>query len=280
MRCGDLERFLEAYLDGRLSRGRRTVLRRHLALCSACQARVERLRQFERETLSRFRALEEPASVWEGLALDLVGSREQVGEGRLLALPRPSSIPSFARRAPQRAFPPHAAVHSRPIDRGGRTLASRIVGALLVAMAIGSVYQFVLGERGQSGAGWKVTAFHDYRLAAAPDLTTADRHQAGDWLTTTLGQPVPAVPLPAGYRLVGVSRVQGDGSPTGAAIYDRDGRGGGRVMLFVRQAEVQPTATDLPAPAKDFQEVNWDLDGLSYSAVGTVPEDQLRRFAP
>ena len=280
MRCGDLERYLEAYLDGRLSRGRRTVLRRHLALCSACQARVERLRQFERETLSRFRALGEPASVWEGLALDLVGSREQVGEGRLLALPRPTSMPSFGHRAPQRTFPPHEAARKRLIDRGGRTLASRLVGVLLVAMAIGAVYQFVLGERSQAGAGWKATAFHDRRLAAAPELTTADRRQAGDWLATALGQPVPAVPLPTGYRLVGVSRVQADGNPTGAAIYDSDDHAGGRVVLFVRPAEFQPAGTDARAPARDFQEVNWDGDGLSYSAIGAVAEDQLRRFAP
>ena len=66
MRCGDLERYLEAFLDGRLDRGRRIVLRRHLSLCGACQTRVERLRQFERETQRRFRALEEPSSVWEG----------------------------------------------------------------------------------------------------------------------------------------------------------------------------------------------------------------------
>ena len=70
-----------------------------------------------------------------------------------------------------------------------------------------------------------------------------------------------------------------DGGPTGAAIYDRDDRGDGRVMLFVRQAEIQPAATDLRIRTKDFQEVTWDVDGLSYSAVGTVPEDQLRRFA-
>ena len=79
MRCGDLERYLEAFLDGRLNRGRRIVLRRHLALCGTCQTRVERLRQFERETQRRFRALEEPGSVWAGLALDLVGSQELVG---------------------------------------------------------------------------------------------------------------------------------------------------------------------------------------------------------
>ncbi|MFO1048921.1 MAG: hypothetical protein U1E52_13595 [Geminicoccaceae bacterium] len=237
------------------------------------------MRQFERETQSRFRALEEPGSVWEGLALDLVGSRESVGEGRLLALPRPSSMPSFAQRAPQRAFPPHSAVRSRPDDRGRRTFASRLVGVLLVAMAIGAVYQFVRGERDQASAAWKATAFHDRRLAAAPDLTTTDRSRAGEWLATELGQPVPAVPLPTGYRLVGVSRVQADGNPTGAAIYESGERGGGRVVLFVRPAESSPAEVDIRAATKDFQEVTWDVDGLSYSAVGTVPEDQLRRFA-
>jgi len=49
MLCSDLERYLEAFLDGRLGRSRTIILRRHLGLCGPCRARVERLRRFERE---------------------------------------------------------------------------------------------------------------------------------------------------------------------------------------------------------------------------------------
>ena len=83
--------------------------------------------------------------------------------------------------------------------------------------------------------------------------------RAGEWLATELGQPVPAVPLPTGYRLVGVSRVQADGNPTGAAIYESGERGGGRVVLFVRPAESSPAEVDIRAATKDFQGLTGNL---------------------
>ena len=148
MRCGDLERYLEAFLDGRLGRSRRAVLRRHLALCGTCQARVERLRQFERDTQRRFRAPEQPGSVWEGLELDLVGSNGVVVGRRLLAAPacaarRCRATKSFDAARWRGAPPGPRSSTLRPT--GGR-MASRLAGALLVALALGAAYQLARGE--------------------------------------------------------------------------------------------------------------------------------------
>lgn len=282
MRCGDLERYLEAYLDGRLSRGRRTVLRRHLALCSGCQARVERLRQFERETQARFRALEERVSVWEGLALDLVGSQESVGEGRLLALTRPSAPRPFTDRPPSRFDLPLPSVGGvRSGTRAGRATASRVAGVVLIAMALGAVYQLARGERSPVVTGWAAKAYLDQRRAGAPDLATSDARQAGEWLAAEIGRPVPLVQIPSGFHLVGVSRVDLEGSPGGVVIYTSNAPAEpATVMLFVRLSGGSDAAPADIVLEQPLREVTWGTEGLGYALVGPVPEDQLRRFAP
>jgi anti-sigma factor RsiW len=282
MRCGDLERYLEAYLDGRLSRGRRTVLRRHLAVCSGCQARVERRRQFERETQARFRALEEPVSVWEGLALDLVGSQESVAEGRLLALTLPSAPRPFADRPLARLdLPRPLRRNARPGTLPGRAAASRLAGVVLIAMALGAVYQLARGEHDPIGTGWAARAYLDQQRTTAPDLATNDAVRAGEWLAAELGRPVPAVHIPSGFHLIGVSRVELDGSPGGAVIYASDAPAeAATVMLFVRlsdESETTPADVVLEQP---LREVTWGTEGLGYAVVGPIAEDQLRRFAP
>ena len=73
MDCASLERYLEAYLEGRLRRAQWLVLRRHVMTCSHCRARVEQLRQFEVELHGRFRAMARTQRLWTGLELDLVG---------------------------------------------------------------------------------------------------------------------------------------------------------------------------------------------------------------
>ena len=136
MRCGDLERYLEAFLDGRLGRSRSAACCAATCLVRRLPARVERLRQFERDTQRRFRTPEQTSSVWEGLELDLVGSNGAVGGGRLLALHEACCLPG-GEPAPERSGPRRAAgqllVATRPPSRG---TASRLAGVLLVAMAL------------------------------------------------------------------------------------------------------------------------------------------------
>ncbi|MGE3294295.1 MAG: zf-HC2 domain-containing protein [Geminicoccaceae bacterium] len=283
MRCGDLERYLEAYLDGRLSRGRRTVLRRHLVLCSGCQARVERLRQFERETQARFRALEEPVSVWEGLALDLVGSQESVGEGRLLALTRPSVPRPFAARPPTQFELPRLSDRSpRPRMRPSRATASRVAGVVLIAMALGAVYELARGERDPVAvASWAAKAYLDQQRTEAPDLATSDADRADAWLASEFGRSVPPVNAPVGYHLVGVSRAGLEGAPGAAVIYASDSPAeAATVMLFVRLSDGPRAAPADVAVEQPLRELSWGADGLDYAVVGPVAEDQLRGFAP
>lgn len=284
MRCGDLERFLEAFLDGRLGRSRTAVLRRHLALCGVCQVKVERLRQFERDTQDRFRAPEQPGSVWAGLELNLVGSHGAVGGGRLLtALRGLPSVPGNE-AAPERPGPRRAAARPQAAVRvSGRGNASRLVGALLVTMALGAAYQLVRGELVADAESSAARAYLAYRRdQAVPALSSGDARQVADWLSAELGRSVPLPPLPEGYHLVGASQTDLNGGVAGALIYAQvlDPEAA-PVMLFIHSGTAAGTdSAELPgaADAVGLQQVDWTVDSLSYTAVGPVPADQLRRF--
>jgi hypothetical protein len=122
MLCSDLDRYLEIHLDGRLGRSRTAVLRRHLAACGSCRARVELLRRFERDLAHQLGggggARGEHGSVWQGLDADLVRTVPAGGgeTGPLLrALPLPGGAGSGVPAGPWRsAAPSGRAVGSRP----------------------------------------------------------------------------------------------------------------------------------------------------------------------
>lgn len=284
MRCGDLERYLEAFLDGRLGRSRSAVLRRHLALCAGCQARVERLRQFERDTQRRFRSPELPGSVWEGLELDLVGSSGAMGGHRLLAAPR--ALPALPRGEPpaDRAVARRARGHplvavTRPSARG---TASRLAGVLLVAMALGAAYQLIRGEFLATTKATAAQVYLDYRRdGAAPALSSGRPDQVAEWLAVELGRPVPPPPLPEGYRLVGAAHAELAGGWAGVLIYAPDAAPEAEpVMLFVQPEGAGSAATAVTATpdAAGLREVHWTADSLSYAAIGPLSEEQLLRF--
>ena len=240
MRCGDLERYLEAFLDGRLGRSRSSVLRRHVALCGSCQARIERLRQFERDTQRRFRALEQPVSVWEGLELDLVGSGGAVG-GRLLASRR--SLVAGPDPGPREEPPPRRALHhplvaARLSARGG---ASRLVGLVLVAMALGATYQLAragLEVEGESDAAEAYLGFTPgrRRADAAERRSPKGRRVAGFRARPAGGRSVTTGWLPPRWCESGIVR--------------RCGRGCGRLRRWRRDERGARGALCAPRPGQ------------------------------
>jgi anti-sigma factor RsiW len=287
MRCGDLERYLEAFLDGRLGRSRSAVLRRHLALCAACQARVERLRQFERDTQRRFRSPELPGSVWEGLELDLVGSHDAVSGRRVTAPPRP--LPPLTRRdaVPERPGPRRGSqTRPAPALPAGRGAAARLaVGALMVALALGTAYRLARTDEEPVASPTAADAYLAFRLErAAPMLSSNDARQVADWLAVELGRSVPALMVPDGFSLAGATRADLGGEAAGAVIFSRpDEVEAGPVMLFVTPES--GTSGDLSSAPSTWDvtglhEVHWAANGLSYAAVGPFPEEQLQRFQP
>ncbi len=150
MNCADLDRFLEAHIEGRLGRARAAVLRRHLAQCRHCAARIHWLRAFERELALRVPALSHHGRVWAGLEIEAVASAARPAAGSML--PPPSHLlrlPPPAKRPPQGEARPAA----RPRRRQRpalllRRVLSRLLGLAVLAAALAGIIQL--------GAGWLV----------------------------------------------------------------------------------------------------------------------------
>ncbi|MEK0082637.1 zf-HC2 domain-containing protein [Benzoatithermus flavus] len=294
MQCGDLERYLEAFLDGRLGRSRSAILRRHLAICGGCRARVERLRQFEREMQRRFRSMEQVGSVWQGLELDLVASSRSGAAHHLLPLPRvlPPPRSSAATETPPTPGPNrHRPLLVSRVTARGR--ASGLVGVVLIAMALGTVYQLARTSlRTDDGIDPTVQAYSqlirgDHVLALRSD--DAERLQA--WLSQELERPVPPLPIPEGFRPVGADRAELATGEAGVLIYGRSETAADAetpVALFVQPLPAEARA---PAPkpsgvaalhdAGDLRELTWETGSFRYTVIGRgTPEEELRRFVP
>ena len=290
MECDDLERYLEAFLDGRLGRGRGAVLQRHLLTCGTCQARVERLRQFERDMQRRFRALEQVGSVWQGLELVLVVSSRASAAGRLPALPGvPASTPTASGAEPRRV----SGRQRKPAPATpaiGRSRVSKLAGVLLIAMAAGALYE--LAHSYGLPSDDVETAENVYRQflsgAAQPSIRSDDAEQLRAWLSTELGTGVPAPPLPNGYHLIGADHASLAPGQAGALIYaGGQGKDASPVVLFLRPS---PSTT---GPTSKFQssvvanpendglnEFAWNADGFHYTLVGRQTSEELKAFIP
>lgn len=287
MQCGDLDRYLEAFLDGRLGRSRGAILRRHLALCGACRARVERLRQFEREMQRRFRPLGCSQSMWHGLEVDLVASGRAGGGDDLLALPRalvaePSRLsPAATQRGQPGPHPLRGGADRAP----GRT--SRMAGVLLVALALGALYQagrtFLDAPDPASAA---LQAYGELTQAGrSPVLRSGDAVRVRDWLSAELGMPIPEPPAPEGFTLVGAERAALGPDPAGVVFYTAAGADGEPVLLFVQplaQAETPSPPAVLPdeaaAPADDLRGFSWNARDFRFTLVGEQLEARLQGF--
>lgn len=287
MQCGDLERYLEAFLDGRLGRSRSAILRRHLALCGSCRARIERLRQFERDMQRRFRSMNQDESIWRGLELDLVAAGRGTS-GPLLALPRllpaPATPPSGGSKAPTRqGRHPMLAVRAGP---RGRT--SRLAGVVLIAMALGAVYQFARDylAPAEDGPAAVTRAYQELvGESHALALSSEDPDQLEAWLSTELGAPVDLPVTPAGYRPLGADRAGLDSGPAAAVVYAAIGDDPGvAAVLFVEAAapaDVAAAAATEPVPDRgpaSLRELSWNRAQVRYTLLSERPLDELRAF--
>lgn len=140
MLCTDLDRYLEAFVDGRLGRSRTGILRRHLEGCARCRGKVDRLRHFERDVRSRLHAPADARSLWQGLETTVTssairGGGEVLTRSRLLSSGPPRRAPTVGDRS--RLPGPTAST-------AGRRL-SQLVGVVVMALACGAVWELARG---------------------------------------------------------------------------------------------------------------------------------------
>ncbi|BCX16421.1 MAG: hypothetical protein KatS3mg117_0103 [Geminicoccaceae bacterium] len=278
MQCADLDRYLEAFLDGRLGRSRSVMLRRHLAGCLACRARFERLRQFERDLAGRLRNLERCESLWRDLELDLVRS----GEGALpgFVAPLRALPPPRASAPPPAAVPPPApgrTVAPKPIapPRPSR-LRARLIGLAIAAVTAGATVQlgiWLLEPRGSNGGA---IAWLDQLKGEPPlEFRSTDPAAVRGWLQARLSAPVPALPVPAGFELLGGRIDDLGGSPSGVLVYRREGE---TALLYLQPrggSKAGEVGTDLLAKLDGGARLAWQDGDFSYAVVSTLPAADL-----
>ncbi len=275
MHCADLERYLEAHLDGQLARNRLRALKQHLLVCTDCRLRVHGLQAFEQQLQSRFRCMQESMPLWAGLEVDLVGETETSSP---LALPPPPiriTTPARVGR-PQRTG--GRASPRRPVARPLRPLlgryAARFVGLAMLAAAAATVVEIAAGlfaDRPEPPGGSVATDLEATLQGGLASVETGDRQRVADWLLANLGAAYPVPPPPAGFELRGARLSSLAGRPTAAVVY---GRGPAEVVLYVAPREAGGSMVEALGPGAF---VWWEGDYV-YGAVGPVGESELRRF--
>ncbi len=275
MNCADLERYLEAHLDGQLARNRLRALKQHLLVCTDCRLRVHNLQAFEQQLQSRFRCMQESMPLWAGLEVDLVGETET---SLPLALPPPPMRIATPARIGGQERTGARAVPRRPVARPLRPLlgryAARFVGLAMLAAAAATVVEIAAGlftDGSEPPGGSIATDLEATLQGGLASIETADRQRVVDWLLANLGVAYPVPLAPAGFTLRGARVSSLAGRPTAAVIY---GRGREEVVLYIAGRE---TGGSMVEALGRNAFVWWDGDYV-YGAVGPLGERELRRF--
>ena len=137
MLCSDLDRYLEAFVDGRLGRSRTIILRRHLSGCARCRTKVDRLRQFEREIAGQLRTVPDGPSVWHGLEQDLARNASGAATA-LLSSPRILGAGAGPARPPRTRG---AGIGAKRLARRTRRRISQLLGVVALTLAVGAVWE-------------------------------------------------------------------------------------------------------------------------------------------
>ena len=289
MHCSDLERYLEACLDGQLGDGRRRALHDHLAICVSCRGRVDGLRHFEADLQRRLRAMQHEASLWQPLGLETVGG----SGGASLPAPAPGceetdggsqaagewAGPETA-RLPAKGHPLRRVV-ARPAAGPSWWRLQNLAGAALLVAAVAAVTNMALSGLGWLGGDKRQAVYRAYLDGDLQlDLRTGDPGELEAWL----GRAAGAAGGPA--RRAGELRAgRRRGRPVGAARglgHGRLRRGRGPALLFIEALDdASPVAGGAPQLAMQdgLVTLEWQDQGNAYSLLSALPADKLALFA-
>jgi hypothetical protein len=305
MDCASLERYLEAYLEGRLRRAQWLVLRRHVITCPHCRARVEELRQFEVDLHQRFRVMGRSQRLWTGLELDLVGLPSAAASGDLLPpkAPRPplSSLSGALLLPPARSNRPlPAAPQDLPV-REPRWPAVALLCLVLAGIGTGgwllvrpaavpagdlsADLRFLAGAEDVEPAAEAVAASTQNAtpmaasaagpqgnpLALKVDIPAAE---VPAWLESRLGQKVDLA-LPPDLDLMGGSTLQL--GPVRHPAVVASGRDVGRLLILPTVNGMRSISADVGAFARrhGLAHMIRRHDGATFDVVGAVSSEKL-----
>ena len=247
MECERALRSLSPLIDRALGPIARLRVRRHVAGCDACAARLEELRVMQAAFRTKLPYHRAPP----GLAA-------RIGA----ALPREQPMPVFAGTGPR------GWLRMPALGMAGTGLAGALAGVALMLLVSG----------GQRDPTKDVIDSHIRSMQAQhlTDVLTSDQHTVKPWLSARLNVSPPVRDLKdEGFPLVGGRLDYIEGHPAAAVVYQRAKH---TINLF---AWASPGANE---PFRDesrqgFNIVTWRHDGIRYYAVSDVEADQLAQFA-
>jgi anti-sigma factor RsiW len=274
MQCADLERYLDAFLDGRLGRTRTAVLLRHMTECQACALRVDKLRQFERDLNRRIRALDGPVSVWGGLDVHLVRS---IHTTELPPPPPATFLPTLA-KLPQPLLieQAHSGTGSgKAVSRQQRRIAPRVLVLFIAVMTAGAAVEGArrfTGTEPRAAAELRLYREHMAGQNGLP-LVTTEAPTLRRWLETQTGIAFPIPETTGDFRLVGGRIEHLGGRPNAVVAYDLHGKA---ALLYVQSREAKaPPVSPSVASVDGLSAVRWSDSSFEFSVLSALPTDEL-----
>lgn len=238
---------LQAYVDGRLSESRQTVVSAWLAERPEETARIETYRQQR-----------------DALRLALASVVEE---------PLPTEL-DF-----------HLRGHRGPARWSARGMA--VAASIALALVIGGGSGWMLRGWGapttvgtvalarEAAASYAVYANDTDRPV---EIAGSDQQMLDDWFSRRLSRPIRAPDLgPVGFQLIGGRLVATDFGPAGLYLY-RDASDN-RVALYVRPMRVQGNDRMTKRNVGLVRGWTWANDGLGFGMFGEIADDQLHRTA-
>ena len=242
MTCDDVKHSLSAYMDGEVAPDGRIAIAGHLTSCSSCAAELGKLEEVRDLVRREIADMRPPESLRESVLLTV--RRAGYMEGS----------PGWAGWKPWLA-----------------------IAAGILVMVLGAAPFLVSAHYERRLIAEEVLSSHVRALATQDiDVVSSDRHTVKPWFNGKISFSPPVTDLAGdGFPLAG-GRLDYIGDHTAAVLVYQRGRH--RIDLFVWPAAGggRPAGEFL---RDGFQEVSWQKDGFTFTAISDVNLADLRGFA-
>lgn len=253
MDCDQVDRYLEAYLDARLTATERQNLRQHVRDCQACALKLDGLHAFQRRIEKTLATVDE--TQWGHLAAPRPAKKR-----RMVDLPvTPGPAP------PANTAPPPLSANRRPLTRSGFWAVTAVI---LTVVTIWSFRDFADGPAAVApSAGLdSILEAERVRLLAGGtlDLATDDLGVLQAWFAERAVAGLPPIRLPAGMSVEGGFLTYYAGAPVaGLVLWANDQP----MSLHVRQSPFAQIVGMDHAAGPDLQAVTAVHSGFQLTAV-------------
>lgn len=245
MSCEDMQKKVEAYLDGELTRSDQRDMEAHLTYCARCSAVYQNLRV-------------------------LSASAKAVGQACApLALRR--KIKSGLREASGELLGTFSWRH---------LLGVGVSSAALASLCVWLVMSFTVGMALRSQPTDELIAAHvrSMMLSHLTDVDSSDRHTVKPWFNGKLDFSPTVLDLrEQGFELVGGRLDYLQKQPVAALVYKRRAH---LVNVFIRHGDAVEKSLPISLThQRGYNLIRWNKDGLGYALVSDLNEKELQTLA-